>query len=53
MDFWFSVVNYLSIMHGMNNINYIRDIFEAVMSTNLFSSTGNIFFLREDSTNFI
>jgi len=52
VHFWFSVVNYISIMHGMN-INYIRDIFEAVMSTNLFFSTGNIFFLREDSTDFI
>jgi hypothetical protein len=40
-------------MHGMKNINYIRDIVGAVLTTNLFSSTENIFFLREDSTNFI
>jgi len=53
VHFWFSVMNYLSIMHGLNNINYIRDIFEAVLATNLFCSTGNILFLREDSTNFI
>jgi len=37
----------------MDNINYITDIVGTVLATKLFCSTGNIFFLRENSTNFI